>query len=92
MPTSLSQLVEDVNELQFDSYWDVIRYNCQITTVSLWMECTRQWLILLGTIAFSVLFLKSICNLKRTQQGIDFDQVILSIELIKVSVAREKLF
>ena len=36
--------------------------------------------------AISVLFLKSIYNLKRTQQGIDFDQVILIIELVKVSV------
>ena len=44
----------------------------------------------MATVVISVLFLKSIYNLKRTQQGIDFDQVILIIELVKVSVLMTK--
>ena len=86
-PIMLSHLVESVDDLKFDTYWDVIKYNSQVVNFSLWMECARQWLILTCTIGFSVLFLHSIYNLKRTQQGIDFDQVILIIELTKVSIS-----
>ena len=67
------RLVDAVHELTFDRYWDIIKYNAQIFSPSLWMEFVTQWFILLATIGLCVLFLKSILNLKRTQQGIDFD-------------------
>lgn len=69
----LAQLVDSAEDLSFESYGDIIRYNTNLTTVELWVECIRQWLIIVITIALSILFLHSIRNLKRTQQGIDLD-------------------
>ena len=74
-----------MDELSFDDYSDIIKYNANLTTVGLWVECLRQWLIIVITIALSILFIHSIRNLKRTQQGIDLDQLILWAELVKVN-------
>ena len=71
---SQAHLIDDVDTLTFDRYWDIIKYNAQVfSPQKLWMEFLTQWFILIATIALSILFLKSILNLKRTQQGIDFD-------------------
>ena len=66
-------LVDNVHDLSFDRYWDIIKYNSQVFSPELWMEFVTQWLILVATFALCIIFLKSIFNLKRTQQGIDFD-------------------
>ena len=88
---NLHQLVESADDLSFNSYGDIIRYNTNLTTVELWVECIRQWLIIVITIALCILFIHSIRNLKRTQQGIDLDQLILWAEFVKVSVLVQKM-
>ena len=81
-------LKNDTTDLEFSDNWDIIRYNNEMFSIDLGVEFVRQWLCIFATIGFSILFLKSICNLKRTQQGLDFDQLILITELIKVRTRR----
>ena len=80
-----SKRVDDPSELQFDDYWDKVEFNAQITEFTLWTEGVRQWFIILCTIGFSILFIRSLINLRRTSQGWDIDQIILIAELVKVS-------
>ena len=56
-------------------------------TINLWLEAFRQWFIILATFGLGYVFAYSLRNLKRTQQGVDFDQIILIVELSKVSNA-----
>ena len=77
--------MRDPSRLHFDSYWDEIKYSASIFDVKLWVEFIRQWLVILATIVLSIIFVVSIRNLKRTQHGLDLDQLVLIAELIKVS-------
>ena len=81
-----SKLVNDVSELSFDSHWEVIKYNCMLSSGTLCLETVRQWFTLLASIAIIGLLGISVHKLRRTQHGLDFDQLILIAELIKVSL------
>ena len=62
----LKKLVDDVNELDFDNYWDIVRYNFDLFDTTLWLEFLRQWIVILSTIAISILFVTSILRLRKT--------------------------
>jgi hypothetical protein len=69
-----SDLTKDwSDELVFDSYWDKVKYNCKLTRFNIWTESVRQWVIILCTIGFTLLFINSLINLRRTSQGMDLD-------------------
>jgi len=74
-----------VDDLSFQSYWDIIQFNTQLFTFELWVEGLRQWLVIVSTVALSILFFVSLLKLRRTQHGLDIDQVILMVEIFKVS-------
>ena len=83
---SYKQIVQAEGELKFDSPWEIIKYNSELWGVTLWVECMRQWFVILCTLALCALLSVSIHKLKRTQRGFDFDQFILVTELIKVVI------
>lgn len=80
----LAELVDDVGDLHFDSYWDIVRYNFDLFDVTLWLEFLRQWIVIICTIVMSILFVVSVLRLRKTQNGCDIDQIILIAELVKV--------
>lgn len=82
------KLVADVSDLHFNDHWEIIQYNFMLTNSDLWVETLRQWFTLAASIAIICLLAVSVHNLRRTQQGLDFDQLILVAELVKVSVDR----
>ena len=55
------------NDLNFSSNWEIIKYNNELFEFDFVVEFVRQWLCIFATIGLSYLFLRSICNLKRTQ-------------------------
>lgn len=50
-----------------------------------WVDCLRQWFVLLMTLVTTLYLLFAIREIRKAQQTIDIDQVILGIELGKVS-------
>ena len=83
---SSEHLIDDPSELKFDSYWEKVEYNTELFKFNLWTEGLRQWVIILCTIGFTLLFVNSLRNLRRTSQRMDLDQIILIAEMVKVSI------
>ena len=59
-------MVDSVDDLHFDSEWDIIKYNNELIKADLGVEFVREWLCIFATLGFSYLFLHSILNLRRT--------------------------
>lgn len=53
-----------------------------------WVDCLRQWFVLLMTIITTMYLVFAIREIRKAQQTVDIDQVILGIELGKVSPLR----
>ena len=60
-------ILADVNEKpKFDSYWDMIVYNANLTNNNgILVEAIRQWTILILTLSLPVLFVVSIRELHK---------------------------
>lgn len=68
------------------TYWNVVKYNFNLNNVnSVWLDCFRQWFILLMTLFLMYYITYAIREIRKAQMKFDFDSMILSIELIKVS-------
>ena len=65
-PQSYKHICDDPSSLDFDSYWDMVQFNTQVTTWDLWVEGVRQWFVIFATIGLCYLFIHSIYNLRRT--------------------------
>jgi hypothetical protein len=50
-----------------------------------WVDCFRQWFILLMTLLLVIYLQAAIKVMQKAQGTVDIDQVILFIELVKVS-------
>ena len=71
---------------EFDSYWDLFAYNFNLFNQSgLWVECIRQWMLVIASVGLSYYFVKCVNRLKESQRERDLDQCVLLIEVAKVS-------
>ena len=66
--------------------WEMICTNINLLNKEQnWVDCFRQWFVLFMTI-ITILYLSfAIREIRKAQQTIDIDQVILGIEMVKVS-------
>ena len=69
----LKHQVDDVDELHFNTYWDIVSYNFDLFDTEIWLEFLRQWIIIVATLAISILFVTSLLRLRKTQNGCDID-------------------
>lgn len=56
-----------------------------------WVDCMREWLILVSSCAFGYYLIFAIGEIRKAQSVVDFDQIVLAIELLKVSTSLQML-
>jgi hypothetical protein len=60
--------------------------NTQLLQPTQLLECLRQWLVLLLTAALVPLLVRAVTHLNRFTHKFTFDQLILVLEAVKVSL------
>lgn len=76
----------DTKGVQSPFDWEMISTNINLFNKEQnWVDCLRQWFVLLMTIITILYLLFAIREIRKAQQTIDIDQVILGIEMVKVS-------
>ena len=71
----------------FETYGQILKYNINLLDRNqIWLECVRQWWILVLSIGLSIYFIICIRRLRATQNKRDLDQFILIIEVTKLLV------
>jgi hypothetical protein len=68
------------------TYWEVVKMEINLFNANgNWVECMRQWFVLVTTILLTFYLLFVIREMRKAQREWDFDQIVLGIELIRVS-------
>lgn len=68
------------------NYKQVLVLNTQLLQPTQLLECVRQWLVLLLTAALVPLLVRAVTHLNRFTRKFTFDQLILVLEAVKVSL------
>lgn len=50
-----------------------------------WVECMRQWFVLSSSVLLTLYLVYAIKEMHKAQREWDFDQMVLGVELVRVS-------
>ena len=70
----------------FQTYKSLIDYNFELTNQnSIVVECIRQWLVVIGSTVLIVVLIRCFNQLRAFQRSMTLEQVIMLMEIFKVS-------
>lgn len=70
-----------------ETFWEIVKDEFNLLNKDdNWVDCMRQWFVIVSTLALSYYLIYAIREIRKAQRQIDFDQVVLIVELIRVSL------